>query len=335
MKIKTILLIVLITSTLPLTSYAWGKKKKDAAPHPENAWAILLATNKQDATSAPQTEQQPTEETDKNRNPLGDVYGRSVSATPKAEAPIKQHKTAPQQFAIAHSCLTNADQARADKDFVSAIGLYDKAIKAYITLQEEYPDWQPTVIKFRLNHCTYHLTTLLKDADTGKIKLDTSARPRKSEPSQQEKSYTLTKAKQLLMENKNKEARDVLIQTLITDPDNKRVRLMIGIVQCRLKQYHDATYLLETLIEEFPNDANAHVILATAYFGLNRYKDVIHQLNKALEINSFHQQANFNMAKILFKTMPDDTELIAKYYIKAVELGALRDPKLDAAILGQ
>ena len=244
-----------------------------------------------------------------------------------------EYKTAPQQFSAAHSLLINADKARADKDFVSAIGLYDKAIKSYTSLKAQYPDWQPEVIRFRINHSTYHLKELLREANEGKIKLDTSIIPNKKKPSQKEKASSLSKAKQLLIENKNEEARDLLIKTLMTDPDNMRVRLMIGIVQCRLKQYNDAIYLLETLIEENPGDANAHVILASAYFGANHYKDTIDQLNKALKINSFHKAANFNMAKVLMKTTPDDTEAIAKYYIKAVELGAQRDPKLDAAIL--
>ena len=325
--IKTILLIALLASILPLTTHAWGKKKNKNPEKPENAWEILLSTNNPTAktSSAITTNSLPNGE---QEQPFFSLSNQ-LTHTPSP----REHKTAPQQFATAHSLLINADKARADKDFVSAVGLYDKAIKSYISLKSQYPDWQPAVISFRLNHCTYHLKALLREANDGKIKLDPSVIPNKTKPSKQEKASSLSKAKQLLIENKNEEARDLLIKTLMTDPDNMRIRLMIGIVQCRLKQYNDAIYLLETLIEENPGDANAHVILATAYFGLNSYKNAIAQLNKALELDSFHKAANFNMAKVLLKTTPDDTELIAKYYIKAVELGSIRDPKLDAAIL--
>ncbi len=326
--IKIIVLVTLLASTLPMTSNAWGKKKKKDIDPPEDAWSILLGTN------APATSNSPSPKVADGS--LNEAEGPSDEAkTPfsTTREPAQKHKTAPEQFATAHSLLANADKARANKDFVSAIELYDKAVRAYFTLGNEYPDWQPAVMKFRRNHCEYHLKVLLRQADKGEIKLDTFATPQKKKPSQQKKASALTKAKQLLMQNKNEEARDLLIKTLMTYPDNTRIRLMIGIVQCRLKQYHDATYLLETLIEEHPGDANAHVILATAYFGINRNDDVIAQLNKALEIDSFHKEANFNMAKILLKTKPDNTEAIAKYYIKAVELGIARDPKLDAAIL--
>ena len=319
MKIKTIILITLLASTVPLTSHAWGKKKKEL-PHPENAWSILLATNGAAAAATPDTE------APEAKQPAVDPANRWQPQT-------KEHKTAPQQFATAHSLLANADKARVDKNFVTAIELYDKSINAYTKLKNEYPDWQPAVIKFRKNHCTYHLKELLREANEGKIKLETGRKPKQPKPTQQEKSSALIKSKKLLMQNKNEEARDLLIKTLMSDPDNKDVRLMIGIVQCRLKQYHDAIYLLETLIEEHLGDANTHVILATAYFGAGQNKDSIAQLDKALKLDSFHKEANFNMAKVLLKTTPNDTEAIAKHYIKAVELGSIRDPKLDDAIL--
>lgn len=309
MNIKTIILIALLVSMMPLSSSAlWGRKKKKQPPKPENAWSILLA----DDQSQVETEVQVAQTTEQQSD---------------------QHKTVPQQFDIACALRAGADKARTENDFVSAIELYDKAIKEYSKLQNKYPDWQPAVIKFSKNHCTYHLKELLKQADKGEIKLDTSRPDKHKKPTKQEKASSLIKAKQLLMQNKNKKARDVLIKALMDDPDNRRIRLMIGIVQCRLKQYHDAIFLLETLIDEFPSDANARVILATAYFGLDRDQDAIIQLNKALKINPFHKEANFNMAKILLKTTPDDAESIAKYYIKAVELGADRDAKLNAAIL--
>ena len=329
MKIQILLLIALLASMSPLTAHAWGKKKNSNNEKPEDAWKILLSTNTLTTQVSPALSSNEIPNVDKEQ--LTSPISKQFTQPPTT--PSKQ-KTVPQQSAMADHFLSNADSARVNEDFVSAIGLYDKAIKAYDNIKANYPDWQPSVIEFRINHCTYHIKRLLKAADEGKIKLDTDPHlSRKAKPSQQEKSSSLTQARQLIVENKNQEARDVLIQALMTDPDNKRIRLMIGIVQCRLKQYNDATYLLETLIEESPGDANAHVILATAYYGLKRYDNVINQLHKALEINSFHQAANFNMAKVLMKTTPEDTEAIAKYYIKAVELGSTRDPKLDAAIL--
>lgn len=318
MKTKRILLIAILASTLPLTSHAWGKKKKNPPKQPKNAWSILLETNTTGSLSKAEIPPSVDE-----------------SQAPQIEQPAnpteKKHKTAEQQFKAAYTLLTDADKARAENDFVTAMWLYDKAIKGYAAIQNKYPDWQPAVIKFRRNHCEYHLKELLKEVN--KDKTDPAVKQKKANQSKQKNATALSKAKYLLMENKNEEARDLLMKTLMTDPDNTRIRLMIGIVQCRLKQYRDASYLLETLIEEHPDDANAHVILATAYFGVNRYKDTITQLNKALELEPFNKEANFNMAEVLFKTNPEDTKSIAKYYIKAVELGSVRDPKLDAAIL--
>ncbi len=320
MKTKVLFLTALLTATLPLTSHAWGKKKETQKKLPENAWSILIETN-----NSP-----------KRFNKLERTQDIDKSDVPQIEQPtnptVKQHKTAPEQFAIAHTFLSDADKARAEKDPIIAMWIYDKAIKSYANIQNEYPDWQPAVIKFHRNHCEYHLKELLKEANKGET-TDVEAPKKKINLSKQKNNKALTKAKILMMENKNKEARDILIKALMDDPDSTRTRLMIGIVQCRLKQYNDASYLLETLIEEHPGNANAHVILATAYCGINRNKAAITQLKQALKTNSFHKEANLNMAKLLFKTNPDDTEAIAKYYIKAVELGSPRDKKLDAAIL--
>jgi tetratricopeptide (TPR) repeat protein len=323
MNIKiTLLVMLLLTSIFPLSSSAlWGKKKINARQTPTNAYSILLSTNNHANITENQTVQTEAE------------TAKLIDKNEKKQQKQKLKKMAPEQFKIAHNLLTNADTARNKKDFVSALALYDKAINAYIKIENEYPDWQPAVIKFHRNHCTYHLKELLRQADQGKIKLHTGRKPANPRSSKKEKATALTEARQLLMQNKNEEARDLLIKTLMADPDNKKTRLMIAIVQCRLQQYDDAAYLLETLTDEYPDDANARVILATAYFALNRNQDSISQLNKALKINPFHKEANFNMARVLLETTPKDTESIAKYYIKAVELGATRDAKLDAAIL--
>lgn len=306
MKTKTILIIILIASALPLTSQArWGRKKTTKQQEPQNAYSILLDSKQQRKT---------------------------VTLQP-AVTPAAEKQTSAQQFTTAHTLLTNADKAKASEQFGTAVQLYDKAIKTYIALQVDYPDWQPKVTKFHLNHCIYHLNSLIKQAEAGKIQLVAERTPLKAKPSRQKSSSSLKQAQALLLQNRTKDARNVLIDALMADPDNKQTRLLIGIVQCKLQQYNDATYLLETLIKEYPGDADAHVILSVAYFGLNRDKDTIAQLQQALTIDAFHKEANFNMARTLLKAAPHKTDDIKKYYIKAVELGAPRVAELDAALL--
>ncbi len=295
----------MIASALPLTVEArWGKKTNTKQQEPQNAYSILLDSKEQRET---------------------------VTLQPVETEPAEK-KTSAQQFTAAHTLLTNADKARASEQFGTAVQLYDKAIKSYIKLQASYPDWQPKVTKFHINHCTYHLKSLLKQADEGKIQLVAERTPLKAKPPRQKSASALKQAQVLLQQNRTKEARSVLIDALMADPDSKQTRLLIGIVQCKLQQYNDATYLLETLIKEYPGDADAHVILSVAYFGLNRDKDTIAQLKKALTIDAFHKEANFNMARTLLKATPHKTDDIKKYYIKAVELGAPRVAELDATL---
>lgn len=253
-----------------------------------------------------------------------------------AQADEEAQTPAEKEFREAYLLLSQADYARDNQHFSLSIDLYRRALDRYIELAKKYSDWQPGVVRFRLSYCDNQLKSLLKNVKEGRIKLkkpgSRAAAEDTASNAEPPAGDSVERAMELLAAGEVNAARDLLLEALKDHPDNIAVRLLIGVVQCRVRKFDDAVFLLENLIEETPGNADAHVILGTAYFGLNRSDDAVGQMKKALELEPSHKEAHFNLAQIMLSIKPPDKDEAKNHYRKALSLGIAGDEELSALL---
>jgi tetratricopeptide (TPR) repeat protein len=257
-------------------------------------------------------------------------------AAAKDRKPQEAPPTADKQFRDAYVLLSNADEARDGSRYSISIALYRKALDAYIELAEKYPDWQPAVVRFRLTYCDNQLKAILENIKSGKIKLQQDpAAAAARQLARVDLGEALPDARHLMLEDKDTEARKLLLDALRADPDSITVRLLIGIVQCKLRKFDDTVFLLENLVEERPGLGIAHTILGTAYYGLGRTDDARKQMEKALELDKTLKEAHFNLAQIYLTIKPPEFDTAREHYETALALGVPRDKEMDLILKPQ
>ena len=274
------------------------------------------------------------------------------AAAPKApEAPPKEPAAAPAprsedtslsaQFRTASELLQQADDAVEKEKWADAARLYDDALNAYKRLVRQHPEWEPGVSRFRIAYCENKVAEMLKKAGlpvpademaAPASRTNTPTPPQPPRPAVSSRPAIgdiAAAAKAFLREGKGQDARGVLMEGLRRDPDNRDVRLLIGMAQCQVGKFSDAAHVLEPLIEEKPADAHARVVLGSAYFGLGRFEEARREMETALRHDARLSEAHYNLAQILMVLTPPDREKALEHYRRSVELGAPADPTLE------
>ncbi len=261
------------------------------------------------------------------------------------------------QFKKAQQTLTMADESRDREDFDKAIKCYQDALLAYTKLSRNYPDWQPGVTQFRIAYCNNQLEALLKKIDEKQISAITAdknntpqaaapgAPPGKLPQQATIPANTVSKdnrtainriiieARLLVEKGDTKKARSVLMDGLKLEPDEKNLRMLMGMVHCRENEFENAMYIAESLVQEDPFNAHARLILGTAYFGLGKLRDASRQMEETLAINPKSAEAHYNMSQILLSLKPANTNMARKHYKSALELGTKPDTNLNFLLL--
>ena len=134
------------------------------------------------------------------------------------------------------------------------------------------------------------------------------------------------------MEGQADKATRLLLDALKADPDNTRVRLLIGIAQCRNERYEDAIFVLEQLAEELPADAWVRTAQGTAFFGAGLADRAAGELRRALAIRPELAEAHFDLAQVLLAGDPPDLDAARRHYDRARELGLESDPATEHAL---
>lgn len=284
-----------------------------------------------------------------------DVNGSGTSADSGWPASLK--------FDEAYDILTMADDARDSGLLPEAVKLYREALNRYITFSQTYPQWQPSVVKFRISYCDDQLEVALDrlqrraaGAEDQSREIAYHAEPQGSGAAQDEnkpadpsiasvKGRTEERdankqlespidsikrdAKRLLKTGEAETARELLLEGLRLDPDDGAIRLLMGVARCQTGEFEDAIYLLQQMIEEAPSNANIRVALAGAYFGLGHLTAAEEELEHALAINPDLPDAHLNMIQILLSTTPLDLDGARDHYIKALNLGVEPEKSLD------
>lgn len=239
------------------------------------------------------------------------------------------------QFRNAYQSIILADEARDADDFIGAMRLYKEALNQYTKLARGYPDWQPSMTKFRMSYCKDQLEGVLNHI------MDDKELTKKT-PSAKETGNSVAPAPpairvrtkhyaacELLKSGKPTEARKLLMEELLKDPDDETVRLLMGIARCQEGKFADALYLLEPLVSESPQNPDAHLALGTAYFGLSRMADARNAVSRAIKLNPDFSEACYNMVQILMAEDPPNVSTAKVYYRRSVESGGKRDSDLE------
>lgn len=265
---------------------------------------------------------------------------RSLVPFARAETP-----TASMQFDQAYSLLVGADEARDGLRFAAAIELYHRARQAYRVLSQQYPDWQPGVVRFRVAYCDNQIEALMRRVDPALVKLGAAPPPGDPpvrtatlpppSPSGVPLAEIRKQAARLLDENDAEKARAALLSALEIDPDDIGTRLLMAAAQCQAAEFEDAIFLLEHVIEDAPASAEAHVLLGTAHFGLGRMPPAMASMKRALEIDPGLDEAHYDLAQILRMLIPPDLDGARDHYQKSLDLGGAHDAELDALFEGE
>jgi tetratricopeptide (TPR) repeat protein len=255
--------------------------------------------------------------------------------------------TASEQFDKAYKTLLAADDARDSEHNGQAVGLYKQSLEMYMDLAKKYPSWTPGKIKFRITYCNNQIDALMKAGDkpantaAGGGAADATPQVNQTPPQQTARQVTREQnamsveqikgtASRLLALGKTDDAKALLIDGLHLEPDNRSIRLMIGIAQCQAGMFTDAVYVLAELAKEEPSNPSTQLALAAAYVGLGRLDDGVKALRAAIELNPNVPEAHYDLAQILRLTTPADVVTIKAEYEKSLSLGGGPDKDLDA-----
>jgi Flp pilus assembly protein TadD/uncharacterized coiled-coil DUF342 family protein len=153
---------------------------------------------------------------------------------------------------------------------------------------------------------------------------------------------------------------------LAQDPTNVTALSNIGVIRFQQGKLSDAEETLRKVVAEAPNDGQARALLGVIYFRTGKLEDAFGELTRAvaleprnaeahnylgitlsekgwqaaaeqeirraLELNPQYADAHFNLAAMYARQKTPRLELARYHYQKAIDLGAARDPKLEAQI---
>jgi tetratricopeptide (TPR) repeat protein len=256
--------------------------------------------------------------------------------------------TGSEQFDKAYKTLLSADDARDSEHNGQAVNLYKQALEMYMDLGKKYPSWTPGVVKFRITYCNNQIDALMKMGDKPASKTDakgnivdattpagrTPPQPTARQVTREQNAMSVEQIKgtasRLLALGKTDDAKELLIEGLHLEPDNRSIRLMIGIAQCQAGMFTDAVYVLAELVKDEPSNATAQLALASAYLGLGRLDDATKALKDAIETNPNLPEAHYDLAQLLRLTSPTDVGAVKVEYEKSLSLGGGPDKELDA-----
>ena len=268
----------------------------------------------------------------------------------RAADPAPQPADSARQYREAHNLMTSADEARDAGRLDEATILYETALKGYRVISEHASDAQSEMVRFQSAYCEDQLAALKKAVSqlewsppvvTGEDEIPShlTSTPAigptaASAPVRSPKTVAaaLAEGRRLVRGGDAEAARSVLLDAMSYAPDNREVRLLLGVVQCQAGRCADAVRILEPLVAEEPTNAFVHVCLGAAYVGTGRPIDATDEMKDALALNPSLSEAHYNLAKILLENQPPDLDQVRRYYRKSLALGGQRDPKLDGLL---
>jgi Flp pilus assembly protein TadD len=126
-------------------------------------------------------------------------------------------------------------------------------------------------------------------------------------------------------------ARKKISEGLSQSPEDRKFRLMLGILYCKEGNFEAAVRTLKKLVaDERENvDVQAHLALGGAYMALGNYANARLELEMVIAFNPGMSEGHFNMAQLLLLADPPDPEGARQSYVEALKRGAKAEPRFE------
>ncbi len=128
------------------------------------------------------------------------------------------------------------------------------------------------------------------------------------------------------------QARAHLIKALHHNPELHQSRVTLGLVYLEAGETYLAISTLSRAVADHPKDARARNYLAVAARELGWLTAAERELQAAVAAEPDFAEAHYNLALAYMERRPPAVELARRHYQRAIDLGAIADPKLDTRI---
>jgi Flp pilus assembly protein TadD len=132
--------------------------------------------------------------------------------------------------------------------------------------------------------------------------------------------------------NRLDEAEETLRKATAVAPNDSQTRAVLGVVYYRKGKVEDAYGELTRAVALNPRNAEAHNYLGIVMSEKGWATAAEQEVRRAIELNPQYADAHFNLAVIYSREKTPRLELARYHYQKARDLGADRDPKLEATL---
>lgn len=168
-----------------------------------------------------------------------------------------------------------------------------------------------------------------RDFATAKEKLLTATEREPNNP-----AVLMTLGATLYQLNQLDEAENTLRQLVAQAPNHGGARALLGIVHFRKGRLEDSYNELTRAVAVDPRNPEAHNYLGIVMSEKGWATAAEQEVRRALELNPSYADAHFNLAVIYSRQKTPRLELARYHYQKAVDLGAARDPQMEAILRG-
>jgi predicted Zn-dependent protease len=203
----------------------------------------------------------------------------------------------------------------------------------YMQSLSDKPDLLPDDIKKRMAYCKDQLVIVryrLNNKNTPLTVVETGEEADVEEQVQMERIIKHTK--EALAGDNLSAAKAMAIRGIQEDPTNVEIRFLAAVIQCKLGKYNDSVSILTQLAKERPESAKIYTTLGVAYMAQNKVPEAKTALQTAINNNPKLANAYINMAQVLLLETPPNMPMAWANYNKAIELGSMRVPTLEAKL---
>lgn len=263
--------------------------------------------------------------------------------------------TAVRDMRKADEVMVRADAAFDGGNKDQALQLYRKAAETYGRVNQNFPDVEDGLARYRLAYCESQIQAITgrevtaaspptatgdaavnagigrdvaAPAPAAAVRLVDDPDVSMADAHENPHARSLAEAQTLLSTERLDAAAGLLIDVLKADPQNRDARLLVALVRCRQGRFDEARVALEDLQAE-REDEPVLLALAAAYQGTGRYQHALLALDKTIRASPRQPAAYVNMAWLLLTMPSSDAAAAEANYRQALKLGARRDRQLE------
>lgn len=258
----------------------------------------------------------------------------------------------------ADKLLEKADNAFVEELYDIASNGYVRAMERYRAIERDDPEYQDGLPSIRVAYCMQQLSqygnktpndavngadnnsaksAFLKSTDSDDDNSSTDNDVEEESSFHYEERYfnfDFAEAKDLLKQNRPREAIEVLVPMMNFDPGNRQVRMLLAIAMLKTGQPDRAIAALEDLRGR-KEDLPLLLLISAAYTSSGRYPDALLSLDEAIKLAPADPDAYTNLAwltLIMNNNNPEAKSVAKNYYTQSLKRGGQKDLKLEQII---